>query len=98
VEEVIGVGGISLKSPYVMQSLADVMGVPIKVAATQQAGALGAAMCAAVSAGVFHTMENARESLGQGYKTLYVPRAENRETYNALYKKYWQLNRFLEAR
>jgi L-ribulokinase len=98
VDEVIGVGGISLKSPYVMQTLADVMGVPIKVAATQQAGALGAAMCAAVSAGVFHTMENARESLGQGYKTLYVPRAENRETYNALYKKYWQLNRFLEAR
>ena len=45
----IGVGGISLKSPYAMQTLADVMGVPIKVAATQQAGALGAAMCAAVS-------------------------------------------------
>ncbi len=98
VDEVIGVGGISLKSPYVMQTLADVMGVPIKVAAAQQAGALGAAMCAAVSAEVFHTMENARESLGQGYKTVYVPRAENRETYNALYEKYWQLNRFLEAR
>ena len=98
VDEVIGVGGISLKSPYVMQTLADVMGVPIKVAAAQQAGALGAAMCAAVSAEVFHTMENARESLGQGYKTVYVPRAENRETYNVLYEKYGQLNRFLEAR
>jgi len=59
---------------------------------------LGAAMCAAVSAEVFHTMENARESLGQGYKTVYVPRAENRETYNVLYEKYGQLNRFLEAR
>ncbi|MEN6598487.1 MAG: FGGY-family carbohydrate kinase [Proteiniphilum sp.] len=43
VNEVIGVGGISLKSPYVMQTLADIMGVSIKVAATQQAGALGAA-------------------------------------------------------
>ncbi|SCD18855.1 Ribulokinase [Proteiniphilum saccharofermentans] len=98
VNEVIGVGGISLKSSYVMQTLSDIMGVPIKVAATQQAGALGAAMCAAVAAGVFHSMESALESLGQGYKTVYVPRVENRETYDVLYEKYRQLNRFLEAR
>jgi L-ribulokinase len=96
VNEVIGVGGISLKSPYVMQVLSDIMGVSIKVAATEQAGALGAAMCAAVSAGIFHTMEHALESMGQGYKTVYMPRLQNRETYNALYKKYRHLNRFLE--
>ena len=87
VNEVIGVGGISLKSPYVMQVLSDIMGVSIKVAATEQAGALGAAMCAAVSAGIFHTMEHALESMGQGYKTVYTPRPENQETYNALYKR-----------
>lgn len=94
VNEVIGVGGISLKSSYVMQTLSDIMGIPIKVAATQQAGALGAAMCAAVAAGVFPTMERARESLGQGYKTVYVPRAENRDTYNILYDKYQELGNF----
>ncbi|SFS38200.1 L-ribulokinase [Porphyromonadaceae bacterium NLAE-zl-C104] len=98
VNEVIGVGGISLKSPYVMQTLSDIMGVPIKVAATQQAGALGVAMCAAVAAGVFPTMERAQESLGQGYKTEYVPRAENRDAYSALYKKYRQLNWLLEGK
>ncbi len=98
VNEVIGVGGISLKSPYVMQVLSDIMGVPIKVAATQQAGALGVAMCAAVAAGVFPTMERAQESLGQGYKTEYVPRAENRDAYSALYKKYRQLNWLLEGK
>ncbi|SDZ77819.1 L-ribulokinase [Porphyromonadaceae bacterium KH3R12] len=98
VNEVIGVGGISLKSPYVMQTLSDIMGVPIKVAATQQAGALGAAMCAAVAGGVFSTMERAQESLGQGYKTEYVPRAENRDAYSALYKKYRQLNWLLEGK
>lgn len=98
VNEVIGVGGISLKSPYVIQTLSDIMGVPIKVAATQQAGALGVAMCAAVAAGVFPTMERAQESLGQGYKTEYVPRAENRDAYSALYKKYRQLNWLLEGK
>lgn len=95
VNEVIGVGGISLKSPYVMQVLSDIMGVPIKVAATQQAGALGAAMCAALAAGVFHSMESALESLGQGYMREYVPRAENREIYNLLYSKYRKLGDFL---
>lgn len=98
VNEVIGVGGISLKSPYVIQTLSDIMGVPIKVVATQQAGALGVAMCAAVAAGVFPTMERAQESLGQGYKTEYVPRAENRDAYSALYKKYRQLNWLLEGK
>lgn len=98
VNEVIGVGGISLKSPYVMQTLSDIMGVPIKVAAAQQAGALGAAMCAAVSAGVFDTVEAAQESMGQGYSVVYTPRAEKRKAYTALYEKYRQLNRFLEGK
>lgn len=30
IENVIGIGGIPLKSPLVMQTLADVLGVPIK--------------------------------------------------------------------
>lgn len=97
VNEVIGVGGISLKSPFVMQTLSDIMGVPIKVAVAQQAGALGAVMCAAVAAGVFDTMEDARESLGQGYKTVYVPREENFETYDILYDKYLKLGNFLNV-
>ncbi len=88
VNEVIGVGGISLKSPYVMQVLSDIMGVPIKVAATQQAGALGAAMCAGVASGLFPTIEKAQEAFVQGYKTIYIPRGESRKTYNVLYGKY----------
>lgn len=97
VNEVIGVGGISLKSPYVMQTLSDIMGVPIKVVATQQAGALGAAMCAAVAVGGFPAVGHAQESLGQGYNRVYVPRAENRETYNILYDKYRKLSNYLDT-
>ncbi len=97
VNEVIAVGGISLKSPYVMQTLADVMGLPIKVAAAQQAGALGAAICAAVAAGVFESMEQAQEKLGQGNLAVYMPREENRKTYNLLYRKYKNLGMFLQG-
>jgi L-ribulokinase len=37
IKEVIGIGGISLKSPFVMQTLANVLGMPIKVAKAEQA-------------------------------------------------------------
>ena len=95
--EMIGVGGISLKSPYVMQTLSDILGVPIKIAVAQQAAALGAAMCAAVAAGLFDRVEDAQESLGQGYDKVYVPRTEYRERYNILYDTYRKLGNCLHT-
>lgn len=97
VNEVIGVGGISLKSSYVMQTLSDIMGVPIKVAATEQAGALGAAMCAAVAGEVFNSLEKAQTALGQGELATYVPDTEKQDLYRAKYEKYLKLGSFLNA-
>ena len=37
IDTIIGIGGISLKSPFVMQTLSDVLGMPIKVAKSEQA-------------------------------------------------------------
>lgn len=95
VNEVIAVGGISLKSPYVMQTLADVMGVPIKVAAAQQAGALGAAMCAAVAAGLFDSLQSATDRMEQGSLKRYTPRQEVGLLYKARYERYQALAHFL---
>lgn len=97
VTEVIGVGGISLKSPYVMQTLSNIMGVPIKVAAAQQAGALGVAMCAAVVAGIFDTLEHAQQAMGKGVLAEYKPNEANLEKYNILYNRYKKLSDFLET-
>ncbi len=96
VTEVIGVGGISLKSPYVMQTLSDVMGVPIKVAAAQQAGALGVVMCASVAAGLYSSLTQAQETLGQGDLAEYQPREENRKVYDKLYDRYKKFGKYLE--
>lgn len=96
IDEVTAVGGISLKSPYVMQTLSDVMGVPIKVALAQQAGALGAAMCAAAAAGLHASLPLAQERMGQGYQACYTPRGEYRETYNLLYRRYKDFGIFLQ--
>lgn len=96
IEEIIAVGGISQKSPYVMQVLSDVLGMPIKVIATREACALGVAMCAAVAAGIYNRLEDAQEKMGMGISTIYYPDEENHKHYNNEYKKYRQLEKVKE--
>ena len=91
VTEVIGVGGISQKSPFVMQTLSDVMGVSIKVAETEQAGALGAAIYAAVAAGVYDTIVDAQKTMCQGFSKEYTPNQERGPVYDKLYAKYLKI-------
>lgn len=98
VTEVIGVGGISLKSPYVMQTLSNIMGVPIKVAAAQQAGALGVAMCASVAAGIYAALEHAQDAMGQGVLAEYKPNDSNKSKYKELYIRYKKFGEFLESK
>ncbi|MDR2764792.1 MAG: ribulokinase [Tannerella sp.] len=88
ISEVIGIGGISLKSPFVMQTLADVLGMPIKVSKAEQACAAGAAMFAAVAAGVHARVEDAQKAMGQGFAAIYEPSAANHGIYGKLYGKY----------
>ena len=63
IDEVIGIGGIALKSPFVMQTLSDVLNMPIKVCNTDQACALGAAMFAATAAGAYASVEEAQAAM-----------------------------------
>ncbi len=96
IEEVIGIGGISQKSPFVMQVLSDVLGVPIKVVKSSQACALGAAMFASVAAGVHPTIEHAQQVMGQGFEYEYKPNMENHAQYMKMYEKYRHLGKHIE--
>ena len=97
IKEVIGIGGISLKSPFVMQTLANVLGMPIKVAKAEQACALGAAMFAAVAAGKYAKVEQAQTAMGQGFAYEYHPNMDSYRIYAELYKKYQQVGQFSES-
>ena len=97
IDSVIGIGGISLKSPFVMQTMADVLGMPIKVAKSEQACALGAAMFAAVVGGVYNTVEEAQKAMGQGFACEYQPDAECHEAYMRIYEDYKKLCAFTET-
>ena len=96
IKEIIGIGGIALKSPFVMQTLADVLNMPIKVAKSEQACAFGTSMFAAVVAGVYDKVEDAQKAMGMGFASEYFPNKENVELYTELYKNYIKLGEFTE--
>lgn len=95
ITEVIGVGGISKKSDFVMQLLSDILAVPIRIAATEQAGALGAAMFAAVASEIIPDILHAQQLLGKGFEKTFYPRAEESQIYARLYAKYLSLGNIL---
>ena len=96
INEIIGIGGIALKSPFVMQTLADVLDMPIKVAKSEQACAFGTSMFAAVVAGVYEKVEDAQKAMGMGFAMEYLPNKENVALYAELYKNYQKLGQFTE--
>ena len=97
INKVIAIGGVAKKSPYVMQVLANVLNKPIQVARADQACALGAAMCAAVAAGIHPTLEAAQQAMGSGFGAEYHPRLEHKDVYEILYQKYLKLGEFTES-
>ncbi|NLB02985.1 MAG: ribulokinase, partial [Bacteroidales bacterium] len=96
IDTIIGIGGISLKSPLVMQIMADVLNQPIKVARCEQTCAFGAAMFAAVVAGVYDKVENAQISMGQGFTKEYRPNPAMVSFYESKYQEYCQLGELTE--
>jgi L-ribulokinase len=96
INEIIGIGGIALKSPFVMQTLADVLNMPIKVAKAEQACAFGTSMFAAVVAGVYEKVEDAQKAMGMGFAQEFYPNPANAALYAELYKEYIKLGQFTE--
>lgn len=96
IESVIGIGGIALKSPFVMQTMSDVLNMPIKVCNTDQACALGASMFAATAAGIYPSVEDAIAAMNSGFAKEYQPDAGRHEQYAALYETYAKLGEFTE--
>jgi L-ribulokinase len=98
IESVSAIGGVSKKSPLVMQILADVLDMPIHVVESDQACALGSAMAAAVVAGLYPTLPSAQQAMGSGYETTYLPNPHQVAVYKKLYQKYLLLAQLLEPR
>lgn len=96
INEVVAIGGIPKKSPLVMQILADVLNMPVKVAESSQAVALGAAIFAAVASGYYKSIHDAQKHMASSFLTSYYPDDKNSKVYEKLYNLYVKLSTKLE--
>ena len=96
INQIVGIGGVAKKSSFVMQTLSNILNMPIKIANSEQAPALGATMYAAVASGIYTSVENAIQKMGNGFEKTYYPQLEKVEIYQKLYVKYEDLGRFVE--
>lgn len=97
VNQVIAVGGIAQKSPYVMQTLADVLQRPVRVVTAEQPVALGAAMLAATAAGVYPSIEQAQQVMGRSSDRTYQPDTTRQAVYDKLYARYKTVGRLFDT-
>ena len=96
VKGLIGLGGVAKKSPFIMQMMADVMNMPIRIHKSDQTCALGAAMFAATAAGLYPTVEEAMNAMGQGFDVEYYPNEERVALYAKRFEKYKAFGRSVE--
>ena len=96
IDGVIAIGGVAKKNPFVMQIVADVLNMPIKVASADQTCALGSAMAASVMAGVHKDFPAALKAMGGGFEKEYKPNPKRAKRYDELYNKYKKLGSFIE--
>ena len=97
VKGLIGLGGVAKKSPFIMQMMADIMDMPLRIHSSEQTCALGAAMFAATAANLYPKVEDAMAAIGQGFDATYKPDPSRTATYAARYRKYAQLGGYIES-
>jgi L-ribulokinase len=96
VKGLIGLGGVARKSPFIMQMMADVMNMPIRIHRSEQTCAAGAAMFAATAAGIYSRVEEAMKAMGQGFDLEYYPDQQKVTLYAKRYQRYHALGNFIE--
>lgn len=96
VKGLIGIGGVAKKSPFIMQMMADIMNMPIRINKSDQTCAIGAAMFAATVAGIYPIVEDAMAAMGPGFDTEYTPNEKSAELYALRYKRFTDLGHAIE--
>ena len=91
IDEVIALGGVAKKSDFVMQTLSNVLNLPIKITSSFETCALGSSMYAAVVSGVYLTLQESQIAMGHGMEKEYLPDPVKVVIYEQNYIKYLAL-------
>ena len=87
ISRVVAAGGITQKNPLLMQEYANILHRPVAVGKIAEGPALGAAMLAAVAAGIYASLEEAFAHMGVKDMRLYTPDEAHAEAYEQLYAR-----------
>lgn len=96
ISKVMGVGGIAKKSPFLVQTMADVLGKPITIVDSDQTPALGSAIYAAVASEVYKDYHSAVAKMSGNAGTVYYPRESNIKKIEKNYSEYLSLGNLIE--
>jgi L-ribulokinase len=96
IKGLIGLGGVARKSPYIMQVMADVINMPIRIHKSEQTCAIGAAMFGATAAGLYGKVEDAMDAMGQGFDQEFKPDPKSASIYEKRYQRYVEVGRSIE--
>jgi L-ribulokinase len=91
VEDLVVAGGLT-RNGFLMQLYSDVLRMPLSVAESAQAPALGSAIHAAVAAGRYPDVHTAAAAMGRVERHAYLPDEERAAAYDELFAIYQELH------
>ena len=98
VDKIVAGGGIATKDDMLMQIYADVLGLPISVSNTEQAGAVGSATFASVAGGLYPDIVTASKKMTKEPTVIYAPCEQNVKAYDLIYNEYKKLHDYFGKR
>ena len=98
IEGLILTGGIPQKNRLLVEIYANATGREIRLGGSSQAAALGAAMYAAVAAGVYSDIRVAAEAMGKLTNEVVQPTPGHQRVYDRLYAEYKRLYEYFSGK